>query len=176
VCLLISNMHMFLEIAQEESGENETALVGIARFTARFPERTRSGVGPTTKGFLGNDISMRVGDRMPRLAPAPSLGVSFGHGVRSRSPAAGPSPIAGVDESSAGGVRQRTRRDYCATDCESDARRDRSRYREVSRRCYRTATTARLMATISGYPHRASHARGVHVELWDCGRLAPEFQ
>jgi hypothetical protein len=33
---------------------------------------------------------------MPVLAPAPSLGVSFGHGVRLRSPAAGPSPIAGV--------------------------------------------------------------------------------
>ena len=40
--------------------------------------------GPNRKGFLGNDISMRVGDRMQGLAPAPSLGVSLVHGVIAR--------------------------------------------------------------------------------------------
>jgi hypothetical protein len=100
-------------------------------------------MGPLGEGFLGSDISMRAGDRIQGLAPAPSLGVSFGHGVRSRSPAAGTSPIAGVGESSAGAVRQRTRRDDCATDCESDARRDVSESRSVSRRCYRVATATR---------------------------------
>jgi hypothetical protein len=36
------------------------------------------------KGFLGNDIRERVGDRMLGLAPARGLGVSLGHGVRPR--------------------------------------------------------------------------------------------
>ena len=41
-------------------------------------------VGPIIKGFLGSDISMRVGERMQGLAPAPSLRVSLVHEVRSR--------------------------------------------------------------------------------------------
>jgi len=129
--------------------------------------------GPQRKGFLGNDDSKCVGGRMPVLAPAPSLGVSFGHGVRSRSPAAGPSadrwggrdfPLLSANAPDATTAR------LTASQMRVEIALDIARFHD--------AATA-LLPALGAFrqPPAASFARaGVHVELWNCGTLAPEYQ
>ena len=71
-------------------------------------------MGPIAKGFLGNDISMWGGERMPVLAPAPSLGVSLVHGVIARGRRCWP---AGRTRASSASLAPRVHPDYTYRSC-----------------------------------------------------------